>query len=323
MTPFTHLHLHTQYSLLDGAIKHNPLFERVKSIGQGAIAMTDHGNLFGAVEFFEKAVANRVKPIIGCEAYIAAGSRFDKEKRERDAGGFDAISHQLLIATNDVGYRNLMVLISKAYLEGFYYKPRIDLELLAKHSEGLITTSGCLSSLVSRRILAGEMNAAWEMAEHFQRMFPDRYYLELQRHGIPDQDRVNAELLKMAADLRLPLLATNDAHYLEHGDHEHHDALLCIGTAANLDDPERFRFDGRGFYVKSGDEMLELFHDHPQAVHNSMEIAERCNVEIPMGKYHMPEFQVPASTTREQVLIENSQAGLRKRLGLEIGRAHV
>ena len=316
MTPFTHLHLHTQYSLLDGAIKHNPLFERVKSIGQGAIAMTDHGNLFGAVEFFEKAVANRVKPIIGCEAYIAAGSRFDKEKREKDAGGFDAISHQLLIAMNEVGYRNLMVLISKAYLEGFYYKPRIDLELLAKHSEGLITTSGCLSSLVSRRILAGEMNAAWEMAEHFQRMFPDRYYLELQRHGIPDQDRVNAELLKMAADLRLPLLATNDAHYLEHGDHEHHDALLCIGTAANLDDPERFRFDGRGFYVKSGDEMLELFHDHPQAVHNSMEIAERCNVEIPMGKYHMPEFQVPASTTREQVLIENSQAGLRKRLGL-------
>ena len=313
---FTHLHLHTQYSLLDGAIKHNPLFERMKALGQTAVAMTDHGNLFGAVEFYEKAVANGVKPIIGCEAYIAAGSRFDKEKRERDPSGFDAISHQLLIAMNDTGYKNLMFLISKGYLEGFYYKPRIDLELLAKHSEGLITTSGCLSSLVSRRILAGDMNAAWQMAEEFTRMFPGRYYLELQRHGIPDQDRVNAELLKMATDLRLPLLATNDAHYLEHSDHEHHDALLCIGTAANLDDPTRFRFDGRGFYVKSGDEMLELFHDHPQAVHNSMEIAERCSVEIPMGKYHMPEFQVPASTTREAVLIQDSREGLRKRLGL-------
>ena len=314
--PFTHLHLHTQYSLLDGAIKHNPLFERVKALGQEAIAMTDHGNLFGAVEFYEKALANKVKPIIGCEAYIAAGSRFDKEKRDKDAGGFDAISHQLLIATDQVGYQNLMVLVSKAYLEGFYYKPRIDLELLAKHSEGLITTSGCLSSLVSRRVLAGELDAAWRVAEEFSRMFPGRYYLELQRHGIPDQDRVNAELLKMAADLRLPLLATNDAHYLEQGDHEHHDALLCIGTASNLDDPNRFRFDGRGFYVKSGEEMLELFHDHPQAVHNSMEIAERCSLEIPMGTYHMPEFQVPANTTREAVLIEESRVGLRKRLGL-------
>ncbi len=314
--PFTHLHLHTQYSLLDGAIKHNPLFERVKALGQTAIAMTDHGNLFGAVEFYEKAVANGVKPISGCEAYIAAGSRFEKEKRERDPSGFDAISHQLLIAMNETGYRNLMYLISKAYLEGFYYKPRIDLDLLRKHSEGLITTSGCLSSLVSRRILAGDSNAAWQMAEEFSRIFPGRYYLELQRHGIPDQDRVNAELVKMAADLRLPLLATNDAHYLEHADHDHHDVLLCIGTAANLDDANRFRFDGRGFYVKSGEEMLELFHDHPEAVHNSMEIAERCALEIPMGTYHMPEFQVPASTTREAVLARDAQAGLRARLGL-------
>jgi DNA polymerase-3 subunit alpha len=317
--PFTHLHLHTQYSLLDGAIKHNPLFERVRALGQTAIAMTDHGNLFGAVEFYEKALANGVKPIIGCEAYIAGGSRFDRERRERDASGFDAISHQLLIALDETGYRNLMALISRAYLEGFYYKPRIDLDLLRRHSDGLLTTSGCLSSLVSRRLLAGESNAAWELAEEFSRIFPGRYYLELQRHGIPDQDRVNAELLKMASDLRLPLLATNDAHYLEHADHEHHDALLCIGTAASLDDPARFRFDGRGFYVKSGEEMLELFHDHPQAVHNSMEIAERVSLEIPMGTYHMPEFQVPAHTTREAVLAADAAAGLRARLGLDPG----
>jgi len=314
--PFVHLHLHTQYSLLDGAIKHTPLFERVKALGQEAIAMTDHGNLFGAVEFYEKARANGIKPIIGCETYLAAGSRFDREKRDRDAKGFDAISHQLLLAMNETGYRNLMFLVSKAYLEGFYYKPRIDLDLLRKHSEGLITTSGCLSSLVCRAIVGGQLNRAWELVEELSRIFPDRYYLELQRHGIPDQDRVNAELLKMAADLRLPLLATNDAHYLEEEDHAHHDALLCIGTAANLDDPKRFRFDGRGFHVKSGAEMLELFHDHPQAVHNAAQVAERCNVEIPMGTYHMPEFQVPAGQSREAVLQHDAWAGLRQRLRL-------
>ncbi len=316
--PFAHLHLHTQYSLLDGAIKHNPLFERVKALGQEAIAMTDHGNLFGAIEFYEKARANGVKPIIGCEAYIASGSRFDKERREHDNRGFDAISHQLLLAMNETGYRNLMMLISKAWLEGFYYKPRIDLELLANHSEGLITTSGCLSSLVCRRLLGGETDEAWQLVEELSRSFKDRYYLELQRHGIPAQDKVNAELVKMAADLRLPLLATNDAHYLEHDDHDHHDALLCIGTGSNLDDPKRFRFDGQGFFVKSGEEMLEVFHDCPEAVRNTMVIAERCELEIPMGNYQMPEFQVPAGMEREQVLERDTWQGLRARLGMEV-----
>jgi DNA polymerase-3 subunit alpha len=314
--PFTHLHLHTQYSLLDGAIKHDALFERLKSLGQEAIAMTDHGNLFGAVEFYEKARSAGIKPILGCETYIAAGSRTEKEARERDAGGFDAISHQLLIAMDDTGYRNLMQLVSRAYIEGFYYKPRIDLDLLRKHSEGLIATSGCLSSLVSRRILGGQLDEAWRLAEEFSRIFPGRYYLELQRHGIPAQDTVNAELLKMSADLRLPLLATNDAHYLEACDHDHHDALLCIGTASNLEDTKRFRFDGQGFFVKSGEEMLEVFHDHPQAVHATMEIAERCSFELPMGTYHMPEFQVPQGETRESVLERDARRGLRERLGL-------
>ena len=314
--PFTHLHLHTQYSLLDVAIKHNPLFERMKSLGMGAVAMTDHGNLFGAVEFHDKARANGVKPILGCEVYIAGGSRFEKERRERDASGFDAINHLLLLAMDETGYRNLMTLVSKAYLEGFYYKPRIDMDLLRRHHEGLIATSGCLSSMVCRSILHGMLDTAWQQVEEFSRLFGDRFYLELQRHGIPDQDRVNAELLKMAADLRLPLLATNDAHYLEEEDHAHHEALLCIGTASSLDDPKRFRFDGQGFFVKSGEEMLELFHDHPSAVHNSMEVAERCDVEIPGGVFHMPEFQVPAGSTREQVLERDALAGLRARLGM-------
>jgi len=315
-TPFTHLHLHTQYSLLDGAIKHNPLFERVKALGMNAVAMTDHGNLFGAVEFYEKARANGVKPILGCEVYIASGSRFEREKRERDSSGFDAIHHQLLLAMDETGYRNLMYLVSKGYLDGFYYRPRIDMDLLRQRHEGLIATSGCLSSTVCRAITGGEVDRAWRLVEEYSSLFGDRYYLELQRHGIPEQDAVNAELVKMATDLRLPLLATNDAHYLEAHDHEHHDALLCIGTAANLDEPNRLRFQGSGFYLKSGDEMRDLFHDHPSAVSNSMEIAERCDVEIPMGSYHMPEYQVPAGTTREAVLEEKALAGLRERLGL-------
>ncbi len=315
-SPFVHLHLHTQYSLLDGAIQHDRLFEHCKALGQPAVAMTDHGNLFGAVEFYEKASKAGVKPILGCEVYVAAGSRFDKEKREKDASGFDAISHLLLLATNETGYRNLVYLVSKGYLEGFYYKPRIDLELLRQRSEGLIATSGCLSSLVSRAIMAGEPRTAWELVEEFSRIFPDRYYLELQRHGIPAQDQVNAELLKMSADLGLPLVATNDAHYLGCDDHEPHEALLCIGTGTTLDDPKRFRFDGSGFFVKSGAEMLEVFHDQPDAVKNTIQIAERCNVDLPMGEYHLPEFQVPAGSTREAVLEREAWVGLRRRLGL-------
>ncbi len=314
--PFVHLHLHTQYSLLDGAIQHAPLFKQCKSLGMPAVAMTDHGNLFGMVEFYEKAMAAGVKPILGCEVYIASGSRFDKEKRERDEHGFDAINHLLLLAMNDAGYRNLMYLVSKGYLEGFYYRPRIDLDLLREHSEGLIATSGCLSSMVSRAITSGQPDRAWSLCEEFSRIFPDRYYLELQRHGIPDQDRVNAELLKMHADLRVPLVATNDAHYLHDHDDELHEALLCIGTGSNLDDPKRFKFDGRGFYVKSADEMAEVFHDHPTALANTIEIAERCNVELNLGNYHLPEFQVPSGQSREGVLEEQCWAGLRERLDL-------
>ena len=264
--PFAHLHLHTQFSLLDGAIKHKALFARAKALGMPAVAMTDHGNLFGAVEFYEKARDAGVKPILGCEVYVASGSRFEKKGREKDESGFDAINHMLLLAMNETGYRNLMYLVSKGYLEGFYYKPRIDLDLLRERSEGLIATSGCLSSMVSRAILDNDADRAWRLVEEFSGIFKDRFYLEMQRHGIPAQDLVNAELVKMAADLHLPLVATNDAHYLEGDDHEPHDVLLCIGTAANLDDPKRFRFDGQGFYVKDGDEMWEVFHDHPSAV---------------------------------------------------------
>jgi len=316
--PFVHCHLHSQYSLLDGAIKIDPLFERAVALGMPAVALTDHGNLFGAVEFYEAASRAGVKPIIGCEVYVASGSRFDKEKRERDESGFDAINHLILLATNDIGYKNLIYLVSKGYLEGFYYRPRIDLDLLRQHHEGLIATSGCLSSMVCRAITGGQIETAWKLVEDFAAVFQGRYYLELQRHGIGDQDRVNAELAKMSIDMNLPLLATNDAHYLHHQDHEPHDALLCIGTATTLDDPARFRFDGSGFYLKSGEEMAEVFRDHPTAVANTLEVAERCNVVMGLetGEYHLPEFQVPPGKTREEVFAEQAWAGLRKCLRL-------
>jgi DNA polymerase-3 subunit alpha len=315
--PFVHLHLHTQYSLLDGAIKHNPLFERAKAANMPAVAQTDHGNLFGTIEFYEKARANGVKPIIGCEVYFAGGSRFDREKKQRAEMGFDAINHLLLLAMDARGYQNLMMLVSKAYLEGFYYKPRIDWDLLETHHQGLICTSGCLSAPVPRSILADEPDSAWTMAEDFSRLFGDRYYLEIQRHGIPAQEVVNQELLKMHHDLGIPLVATNDAHYLEEDDHDDHDVLLCVGTAANVTDEKRLRFDGHGFFVKDGDEMREVFHDMPQAVEATLEIAERCDVEIPMGEYHMPDFQVPAGKSLDQVMEEQAWSGLRAKLGME------
>jgi len=316
-SPFVHLHLHSQYSLLDGAIKINPLFERAKALNMPAVALTDHGNLFGAVEFYEGAREAGLKAILGCEVYLASGSRFSKEKREKDSSGYDAINHLLLLASNETGYRNLVYLVSKAYLEGFYYKPRIDLDLLREHSEGLIATSGCLSSMVSRAITGGQVQEAWRLVEEFSGIFPDRFYLELQRHGIGDQDVVNAELVKMSVDMGLPLLATNDCHYLNQGDHEHHEALLCIGTASTLDDPNRFKFDGQGFYLKSGDEMAEVFRDHPSALANSLEIAERCDLDLSIdtGEYHLPDFQVPAGTTKNEVLGAAAWRGLRERLG--------
>ncbi len=314
---FAHLHLHTQYSLLDGAIKLAPLFEQVRALGQRSVGMSDHGNLFGAAEFHEKAREQGVKPIIGCETYIATGSRFEKEKRPQDKSGFDSISHMLLIAQDRTGYKNLIHLVSRGYLEGFYYKPRIDLELLRAHSEGLIATSGCLSSMICRAIGAGETRRAWELAEEFSKIFPGRFYVEIQRHGIPLQEQVNPELLDIARELKLPLLATNDAHYLHAHDHGPHEALLCVGTGTTLDDPNRFRFDGSGFYVKSAAEMAEVFHDIPEALSNTVEITERCTLEIETGVYQMPEFQVPSHTTREAVLREQAWTGLRWRLGLD------
>ena len=311
---FAHLHLHTQYSILDGAIGIPALLERSKELGMPAVAMTDHGNMFGAVAFHEAAVRAGVKPIIGCEVYVAQGSRFD---RDPNTGGFNGINHMVLLAMNEVGYRNLLRLVSKGFLEGFYYKPRVDLELLNAHSEGLIATSGCLSGAVPNAILNGRKKGAWDTVEVLSNIFRDRYYLELQRHGIREQETVNAELVRMHRELGLPLLATNDCHYLTEQDSHPHEALLCVQTGKTLDDPKRFRFHGEGFYLKTAEQMLELFHDHPEAVTNTVELAERCHFELETGKLLLPDFAVRPGYTVESYLEELALRGLRQRLGLE------
>jgi DNA polymerase-3 subunit alpha len=316
--PFVHLHLHSQYSILDGAIPIPRLMEQAAAEGMPAVALTDHGNLFGAVEFHQEAVKAGVKPILGCEVYVAQGSRFD---RDADSGGFEGINHLILLAMNETGYRNLVRLVSAGYLEGFYYKPRIDLELLAQNAEGLIATSGCLSGMVPQAILKGRTHDAWELVERYRRIFDDRYYLELQRHGIPEQDVVNDELLRMHDDLKIPLIATNDCHYLQGKDAHPHDALLCVQTGKNLSDPDRFRFNGAGFYVKNVDEMLEVFHDRPDAVRNTVEVAERCDFVLETGALQLPEFHVPAGETLDSHLERLSFEGLRERLGVAAGRA--
>ncbi len=308
---FAHLHLHTQYSILDGAISISKLVQRAADLGMPAVAMTDHGNMFGAVEFHEAARKAGIKPIIGCEVYVAQGSRFEKDA---STGGFNGINHMVLLAMNAVGYRNLVQLVSRGFLEGFYYKPRVDLDLLRTCSEGLIATSGCLSGAVPGAIMRGQTRVAWETVETYSRIFKDRFYLELQRHGIPEQEQVNAELLKMSSELGLPLVATNDCHYLTQGDAHSHEALLCVQTGKTLDDPNRFHFDGAGFYVKDMQEMLEVFSDCPQAVHNTLQVAERCNFELETGNLQLPEFTVPAGQNADSYLEELARRGLAERL---------
>jgi len=308
---FAHLHLHTQYSILDGAISISKLVQRAADLGMPAVAMTDHGNMFGAVEFHEAARKAGVKPIIGCEVYVASGSRFEKDA---STGGFDGINHMVLLAMNDQGYRNLVQLVSRGFLEGFYYKPRVDIELLKNCSEGLIATSGCLSGAVPGAIMRGKTREAWETVESYARIFKDRFYLEMQRHGIPEQEVVNTELLKMSRDLGLPLIATNDCHYLLQEDAHSHEALLCVQTGKTLDDPNRFHFDGAGFYVKDMQEMLEVFGDCPEAVYNTLEVAERCNFELQTGNLQLPEFTVPDGQNADSYLEELARHGLSERL---------
>jgi len=306
---FVHLHLHSQYSLLDGANRLDDVLEAAKSAGMPAIALTDHGNLFGAIEFYDRAVKVGIKPVLGIEAYVAQGSH-----TERDPGRGSS-NHLVLLARNEVGWRNLIQLTTRAYLDGFYYKPRIDHNLLRRHSEGLIGLSACLKGEINEKIIGRHEAEAEETARLYREILGDgNFYLELQDHGIEEQRAANQVLRRMSRRLDIPLVVTNDCHYLRRSDATAHDVLLCIGTQKLRSDVDRMRYASEEFYLKSADEMHALFPEDGAAVERTLEIAERCNVEIPSGGIHLPEFPVPGGETLASYFERLAWSGLEHRL---------
>ncbi|HKR63756.1 MAG TPA: DNA polymerase III subunit alpha [Thermoanaerobaculia bacterium] len=315
MSSFVHLHLHTEYSLLDGATRPEDLAKRIAKLGMPACAITDHGNMFGAVEFYNAMKSAGVKPIIGCEMYVAYGSRFDKtsvEDQQADAG---ANNHLIVLAANDTGYKNLVKLVSAGYTEGFYYKPRIDKELLREHSEGLIVLSSCLKGEVSQALAGGNWQKAKDAALQYREILgPENFFLEIQDHGIPDQVKIVPMMAKLGEEVGLQLVGTNDSHYLDKSDAFAHEVLLCIGTGKTLGDEKRMKFYSDDFYVKGPDEMRRVFKEHPQAAENTLRIAERINVSLDVKGYHLPNFPIPATTTLAEHFTKVTRAGLDKRL---------
>ena len=309
---FVHLHCHTEYSLLDGANKVDKLFGRIKALKQPAVAMTDHGNMFGAVEFYREAISHGIKPIIGCEIYVAPTSRF--EKKGVDKGPKEYNNHLILLAMNREGYRNLCRLVSLGYMEGFYYKPRIDKELLKEFNGGLIALSACLQGEVSQALNYGLYEKARSAAESYARIFGDRYYIEIQDNKLPEQEKVNPQLVELAHQLSLPVVATNDCHYGERADFHAHDVLLCVQTGKTLAEENRLKLETDELYLKSAEEMLRGFDFCPGALERTLEIADRCNVEIEFGKYHFPNFTPPKEISLDDYLDELAHQGLEERL---------
>jgi DNA polymerase-3 subunit alpha len=293
---FVHLHVHSEYSLLDGACRVDSLCRRSADEGSPGIALTDHGVMFGAVEFHDSAHKHGLKPIIGCEAYIAPRGRFDRTVRDE--------AHITLLAADDEGYKNLTALISKGFLEGYYYKPRIDMELLEKHNRGLIVLSGCMSSLVAAPLLKNDRASSLKAAKEFTEIFGDRFYIEIMRHGMPEEEIINDGLISIARELNLPLVATNDSHYLSKGDAQAHDVLLCIGTGKTVADTSRMKFFSDEFYVKSPQEMRELFADVPEACDNTLEIVKRIDLKIPDKIFYLPDYPVPKIERRDDAGVE-------------------
>ncbi|MCL2140977.1 MAG: DNA polymerase III subunit alpha [Dehalococcoidia bacterium] len=302
---FTHLHVHTEYSLLDGMCRIQPLVARAKELGMDALAITDHGVLYGAAQFYRAAKEADIKPIIGCETYVALGSRDGRSTS--DKGSY----HLVLLAKNRTGWRNLIQLITKAHLEGYYYKPRVDRELLQQYKEGLVVLSACLAGEIPSLILAGRIQDAREAAVWYQQTF-ENFYIEIQRHPLPELEQVNQELLKIAAELGIPLVATNDVHYIDQDDAQAHDLLLCIGTSSTINDNKRMKMDGDYFYLKSSQEMEALYADIPEALENTSKIANMCNFEMEFGSSILPEIEHPLDKTPEQYLHDLCYEGLPK-----------
>ncbi len=307
---FVHLHTHTEYSLLDGSNKIKEYAARVKELGMEAAAITDHGAMFGVIDFYRAARAEGIKPILGCEVYVAPNSRFDKEL----TGGEDRYYHLVLLAETNEGYANLVKIVSKGYVEGFYYRPRVDMEVLEQYHKGIIALSACLAGEVQRYIIKGLYDEAKKTALKYEAIFgKGNYFLELQDHGIPEQKTVNQALLRMSRELEIPLVATNDIHYTNAEDAKPHDILLCIQTAKKLQDEDRMRYEGGQYYVKSPEEMAALFPYAKEALENTGKIAERCNVDIEFGVTKLPKFDVPEGCTSWEYLNKICFEGLKER----------
>lgn len=309
---FAHLHVHTEYSLLDGSNKIKEYVERVKELGMNSAAITDHGVMYGVIDFYRAARAAGIKPILGCEVYVAPNSRFDREI----SGGEDRYYHLVLLAENNTGYANLMKIVSKGFVEGYYYKPRVDKQILREYSEGIIALSACLAGEVQRYLTKGLYEEAKKAALEYRDIFgEENYFLELQDHGIPEQALVNQRLLQMSEELGIDLVVTNDVHYTYAEDAKPHDILLCIQTGKKLSDENRMRYEGGQYYVKSPEEMARLFPYALQALDNTQRIADRCNVEIEFGVTKLPKYEVPDGMTSWEYLNKLCFEGLRKRYG--------
>ena len=307
---FTHLHVHTEYSLLDGSSKIKEIVARAKELGMDSLAITDHGVMYGIIDFYRACKAEGIRPVLGCEVYVAPGSRFTKEGGTSD----DRYYHLVLLAENNSGYANLMKLVSRGFTEGYYYKPRVDLELLQEYHEGIIALSACLAGEVANNIRKGFYEEAKTAALRLRDIFGEKnFYLELQDHGIPEQRTVNQALLRMSMETGIPLVATNDVHYTYNTDEKAHDILLCIQTQKIVTDEDRMRYDGGQYYLKSPEEMEQLFPYAKDAVARTHEIASRCDVEIIFGQYKLPKYDVPQGYTAEQYLQELCEKGLKKR----------
>ena len=325
MVPFAHLHVHSEYSLLDGACRIEKLVDRVAELGQTSCALTDHGVMYGVIDFYRACKAKGIHPVIGCEVYLAPHSRFDRSYINGEWH-----THLILLCENMTGYRNLIHMVSCGFSEGFYMKPRIDMELLRAHSEGLICLSACLAGAIPRALADGDMDGAYDLCEQFLDIFDrEHFYLEIQDHGIPLQQKVNEGLYQLSRELNIGLVATNDAHYLTKADARIQDVLMSIQMGKTVDDPTRMKFETQEFYIKDADEMAALFPEHPEALANTVKIAERCQVEFEFGKYHLPEFDVPDGYTSLEYLQKlcdegfarrypNDDGTVRKRLQYEI-----
>ncbi|NTU61371.1 MAG: PHP domain-containing protein [Caldiserica bacterium] len=311
---FVHLHNHSEYSILDGAIKIYEMAARAAKLNMPAIALTDHGVMYGVVDFYKACRKNKVKPIIGCEAYVVPKGIKNQNSSEENF-------HLILLAENNKGYSNLLSIVSEAHTKGFYYKPRVDLDILQKYSEGIICATACIGGEVPQYLLRGDTNGAKEALGRYNEIFKGRLYVELQDHKMKEEAMVLPHLVSLAKEFNLPVIATQDAHYLAHEDFEAHDILLCVQTLSKQEDPVRFRFPNDEFYLKTPQQMQELFHWLPEACSNTLEVSERCNVEIELGKPHPPKYtDISSDDPKEHMagLVDLVNKGLANRFGCAI-----